>query len=270
MAHTEERTLRPVEGGKRVESRGGDQGRSRHRRAPAFPTPPSASPPRLTPPLSVDALPGPRPQPPSGSAPGRPLPAAALRLRLRVPRPGARAPPPPPSCAHGSARLVLPASLPHPRSRGLRRPSGFSARGGLAWTPPSTGGKSVGDPTPESRSLIQKLLLTTELFIYSPAGFSPDSGGESKCAAGRKSAYLPRKSVPKRGLREGARAAGQASRCRRRRRGEREPKSAEKPHLSPQGPWCTTQTPPTPPTRQRNSALPRGTLHRPGKGVLSS
>ena len=94
------------------------------------------------------------------------------------------------------------------------------------------------------RSLIQKLPLTTELFICSPAGFSPDSGGESKCAAGRKSAYLPRKSVPKRGLREGARAAGQASRCRRGRRGEREPKSAEKPHLSPQGPWCTTQTPP--------------------------
>ncbi|CAN0464223.1 unnamed protein product [Rangifer tarandus platyrhynchus] len=112
----------------RVGNRGGDQGRSRHRRAPAFPTPPSASPPRLTPPLSVDALPGPRLQPPSGSAPGRPLPAAALE----TPPPGAppRRARPAPACLQCSRERAPCASrFAAPRPRGLRRPSGSSAPG---------------------------------------------------------------------------------------------------------------------------------------------
>lgn len=88
------------------------------------------------------------------------------------------------------------------------------------------------------RALIQKLLLTTGLSSCTPAGFSPDSVGESKCAAGRllgeECVYLPRKSVPKTGL--PGRAGSQASWCQRGRRGYQEPKSAGKPHLSLQGP----------------------------------
>ncbi|XP_054544568.1 basic proline-rich protein-like [Talpa occidentalis] len=129
----------PVGGGRRVGSRGGDQGRSRHRRAPAFPTPQAR--PRLA---SAPRCPRPPAAPP----------AAALRLGSRAPSSCRRpeTPPPPPAArrVRGSARLVLPASPPRPR------PAGAAAypplrRGGPARTPPAAGGKGVGDPTAGSR-----------------------------------------------------------------------------------------------------------------------